>query len=271
MQVHIQKFIPPGQGFLVKVKKLVTQVTFTSAMQQHGSQSFVKKSTSPWTGFNLIAKSGDLSSTTTIDFQRDMTKGLDPTYDAGAFSANNNLSIYSRLINDNGIDFAIQCLPSEEADDLEIPVGLRLSSSKVITFSAEVFGLPSGYKLLLEDRKLGTITNLGNQGSSYDVQVDSTDNGIGRFYLHTRGAVGIQDFNNRKDLSIFVAGDEIVINGNPGDHAIADLFSVTGVKLGTFKLEPADVNRLAVTVGEGFYILRVVGKEVNVTKRLFLK
>ena len=40
-----------------------------------------------------------------------MTKGLDPSYDVGKMKGNPDIALYTKLIEDNGIDFTIQALP----------------------------------------------------------------------------------------------------------------------------------------------------------------
>ena len=67
---------------------------------------------------------GNNSANTVVAFNNNMTKGLDPTYDAGLLRGNASVNLYSRLVDDNGVDFAIQSLP-EQYNDLVIPLGVE--------------------------------------------------------------------------------------------------------------------------------------------------
>ncbi len=266
----VQDYIQPGQGFLVKAMVGASQVTFTPGMQTHGNPTFYKKSAkTSWGKIILSVSSLDTISSTKIYFREDMTKGLDVTYDAGLFAADNNFSLYTRLVDDNGIDFMIQCLPSQEMEDLVIPVGLNCTYGGILKFGSEVTSLPAGYKTILEDRQLGVFTDLSNH--VYEVQVDDNTSGTGRFFIHTQITPNDVDLNKPDELAIFAWDKEIMIKGNPGKNAFADLYTVTGVKIGEYRLQPSETNRVAVNVQTGIYIFKVRGEKMTVTNRIFIK
>ncbi len=265
------QFIPPGQGFIIKADTMITSIAFEPSMQQHGSPGFVKKSAQPWKGFRLRIAGDSLSSSTLIEFRDDMTQGLDISYDIGTFALSDELSIYTRLVEDNNVDFMIQCLPDFEEVDLPIPVGVNSSEGGLVSFSAEVTGLPSGYRLLLEDRLLGIYTNLETEGTEYEAQIDASQNGIGRFYLHTKGATNTEKFGIDDDLVIFAVDKEIVIEGNPGDKSIAELYTLSGTKLMNVLLQPSDNNRFNVSLNEGIYIIKITGTKITTTKKVFIR
>jgi len=52
-----------------------------------------------------------------------MTAGLDPSYDARKLKGNPNIALYTRLVEDNGVDFAIQALPPLNTEKVEVKIG----------------------------------------------------------------------------------------------------------------------------------------------------
>ncbi|MCI2229915.1 BspA family leucine-rich repeat surface protein [Polaribacter sp. MSW13] len=132
-------------------------------------------------------------------------KGLDVGYDAGAFGADlpgtgfinmfdSKLAVYTRLIEDTlgqGLAFTIQSLPESELDDMTTEVGVSVASDTNVVLDidiADILGnpttLPVGNLLILEDRLLGTFTELQDTGTSYTTAVSTSESEIGRFYLH---------------------------------------------------------------------------------------
>ena len=116
-----QHFLQAGQGFFVKAKEAGSTINFTYAMQSHQTGIALRSASTPWPMIALDITNNQTSTSATLAFNSQMTKGLDPTYDAGLLRGTNGLSLYSRLVEDNGVDFAIQCLP-EEYSSLVIPV-----------------------------------------------------------------------------------------------------------------------------------------------------
>ena len=233
---------------------------------------FYKKAAhSEWKEMNLTATYADKETSTKILFRSDMSRGLDVTYDAGAYGGDKDFSVYTRLVDDNGIDFDIQCLPDQESEDLIIPVGINFTTGGVVTFKANVLSLPAGYKAILEDRLNGSFTELSQPGASYDAILDANTSGTGRFFLHTGASADQVDLNKAKHINAYAFDREIIIDGNPGPDALAELFTITGVKVGVFKLQPSDLNRWNVNVETGMYILKVSGNKISETKRIFIK
>ena len=88
-----------------------------------------------------------------------MTKGLDPSYDAGKMKGNPNIALYTRLLEDNGVDFAIQALPTEGITEFVIPVGVDVAEAGEFSFSVTQKNLDN-YNIILEDREENTFTDL---------------------------------------------------------------------------------------------------------------
>jgi len=176
--------VVPGQGFFVRSKDGGSTVDFTAAMRSHTSGTF-KSAETAWPEIELKATTDQKISTTTIRFIPGMTPGLDPGYDAGAFEQDPAFGICTRLVEDNGINFAIQCLPGYESETFVIPVGLYAGQGSLVTFSAVTDNLPPGSDVYLEDRLNGRFTRLDENGGTYSLTLIADSHGTGRFYIHT--------------------------------------------------------------------------------------
>ncbi|MDP4207544.1 MAG: fibronectin type III domain-containing protein [Bacteroidota bacterium] len=237
-----QDFVAPGQGFFVKAASNNAKIQFMPQMQFHQNMIRLKATRAPWPAIRLrMAGEGDTASTI-IAFNNTMTKGLDPSYDAGLLRGTKTVNLYSRLVNDNGKDFALQCLP-ETYDSLVIPLGLDCKAGGKITFSAETAQLPADCKIILEDRTSGSFTSLSN-GASYSTTVEAGTSGIGRFYLHTAEAIAANNnastnltaATGNETLRVYAVHKTIHITGNHLNGSIARLYDTSGRNLGSVKL-----------------------------------
>jgi hypothetical protein len=265
-----QAYIQPGQGFLVKAKTGGGTVAFTPGMRVHEHTSLLKAAKVTWPGINLKVSSASKTATTAITFHENMTRGLDVTYDAGQFGGDATFNLYSRLVEDNGINFMLQCLPDNDFDNMVIPLGFVFKAGGSVSFSADIYTLPAGCKAILEDKLLGTYTNL--QLSAYSVNIDPNTSGIGRFYLHASNVTTNINNTGKPSISIYFFEKEIIVNGMVADNTIADLYDVAGRVIRTFKLEPIDRNVLPVDgISPGVYVIKVFGKLWEESKRVIIE
>jgi hypothetical protein len=265
-----QNVFAPGQGFFVKANNSSSSVQFTAAMQAHQPATELKSGQVSWPGFELTATSGVIKASTVVAFDNAMTRGLDPTYDAGLLRGSSGLSVYTRLLADNGIDFAIQCLPVK-FDNLVIPVGVDYKTGGEITFSIQTIELPSTVNLTLEDKTKGTFTSLTDK-STLKATIPAGANGIGRFYIHVNSIVSSSPLTNLSSgIKAYIENGSIVIIGEVSSSAKAYINDINGIILGTFSLKTGSRNTIpAVGLISGVYLItindgnkRVVIKIVN--------
>ena len=131
--------LPPGQGFFVFMKTGQTEITFNGD----------KRSTKPGSGDTDFARNTDTTPsivlsisdntktvTTDIKYFDTATQGLDPGYDIGNFNGA-SLDVFTHLLeNSNGTNFTIQSLPTNNYENMVVPVGLKANQGKEITFTA---------------------------------------------------------------------------------------------------------------------------------------
>jgi hypothetical protein len=267
-----QTYLQPGQGFIVKAKTGGGTISFTNAMQIHeNSVSFLKSAKGSWPGFNLVASSALKSTSTAISFNQNMTLGLDVTYDAGLLGGDPSFSLYSRLAEDNGINFMLQCLPDYSLDSVIIPIGFDFTTGGQVSFVADITTLPFGCRCILEDHLLNIFTDLEIQSSSYSVNIDPNTSGIGRFFIHTSGITTNILKNDVPVFRIYSFNNEIFVQGKITERSIAKLYDITGRMIRSYELFPGNETILhADGIQGGVYIFKMSGKDLFETKKLFL-
>jgi len=256
-----KNYVQLGQAFFVKAKA-ASQVTFTPAMQSHQDKNtapLLKSAKASWPIIQLNVAAGTTTASTVVAFNSDMTKGLDPTYDAGLLRGTTGVNLYSRLVDDNGVDFAIQALPSAE-ENVVIPIGVESKEGGSITFSAKTQELPTNTSVVLEDKTTGTLTPLTDSTSTYTATVDAGTKGIGRFYLITKSATTTTGISTDEatTVSAYASNKTITINGKLAG-ATAQLFDINGKQVDVKKLSADNVSTLEESkLVDGVYVLRVI-------------
>ncbi len=272
-----QDYLQSGQGFIVRSKAGGGTISFTRAMQSHQpEEKFFKKSgTSSWPYINLNVKTNEKSASTSILFNENMTRGLDVTYDAGLFGGDPDLKVYTRLVEDNGVNFALQCLPDFETEEMIVPVGLDLSAGGIITFSAETFNLPASYKTVLEDKEKGIFTDLAPEGTEYATASLPGTKGNGRFFLHILSYVtDVNDISENQGINIFSYGKDIYIQSNLHENIIVRIYDISGklVKIQNLGSEFAGINIIrAEELKSGIYFVKLESKEHLKTGKIYLE
>ena len=266
----------PGQGFFVNTISDGNSVSFTEQMQSHQTTgTFYGPIEATPSIILAIENNGDVK-TTTVKYFDTATAGLDVGYDAGAFTAGgvSTFNLNTHLPeNSEGIDFTLQCLSTQEYETSVIPVALTTEAGLEISFSAEALNLPTGIKVFLEDRVTNTFTRLDEANSEYIVQLDEPENGIGRFYLHTKSSILRTDTINLNNIIIYKTdASTIRIVGLPEEISTFKLFNILGAQIvkNTF-MPKGTVNINLPPLPSGIYIVWLENKFGNVVKRIILE
>ena len=254
--------IQQGQAFMIKTAATATSVNFNHDMQLHVPNLALKSSAISWPVIQLSVKVNSQRSTTYLAFNDQMTKGLDPTYDVGMLHTNAPLSVYTRLVEDNGVPFVIQSLPGSSISKYVIPVGLESAAGGEVIFSAKTISLSSDCKVILEDKAAKTFTDL--QAGVYKATIAANSAITDRFLLHTSS----ETINNLPvlpgELNAFMfINMEIHIVWKVTCQAVATLFDALGRVVLSGKLSEGDLNTIPTpNMSSGIYVLRVVDKGV---------
>jgi len=260
-----------GEGFFVKsASGGMHSVSFTTAMKSAASNAF-KSAPMLYPAVTLSASSGTDKMSTSVKYISGMTTGLDPGWDAGLF--NNGpvpFSLFTHLVQDNGVDFAIQCLPDTGYEKLAVPVGLVAMGGSTVTFKAVADNLPSNLKVYLEDRKTGIFTRL-DDGSVYSVTLGSASQGAGRFYLHTAESIAVTPVAPKTDLKVIPMPQSQIIRvlGAINLPARASIYDMTGRIITEMTLTGQDLNDIPlVNASTGLYLLKIESDKALVSEKI---
>ena len=233
-------YVAPGEGFFVYSVDGGANISFTEAMQTSGRGSNFNASIARGTSskaqkrvsvFKLELKDNIKEETdiTKLYFsnEQEVSKGLDPGYDAGKFFEGSDSRIFTRLVNeDKGTDFHIQALPYSDLSDVVVPLGITTKSSS-LQLSIKENSIDHLYSIYLEDKLNNTIVEL-DQTIDLDF-VDNNSNGLGRFYLHfTKGMIPELPTDG-DDFRIYkVSESEIRLMGTPETIYNAKIYDFSG-------------------------------------------
>ena len=227
--------IAPGEGFFVyAVNGAATNAKFSEDMQTSGKGVNFNASRisddSKKNSFVKIELQDNVNNGTDrlkLYFGDNVSRGLDPGYDAGKFSFGGSSSkVFTRLVEDDeGIDFQIQALPYNDLKDVVIPLGITTNSSS-LKLSIKENTIDHLYNLYLEDRQKNTIVEFDKD---IEVNFDENSDGIGRFYLHFTDGMIPELPTDGDDFRIFkVSNSEIRLMGDPDNFYNVKVYDFSG-------------------------------------------
>jgi hypothetical protein len=263
-----QYYVQPGQAFFIKVSSAQT-ITFHKDSRYHSNDSFYKSGNkNTWPGLELVVKSGDTRQNSTIvAFNNEMTLGLDPSYDVGKLKGNPDIALYTKLVEDNGVDFAIQALPEDDIENLTVPVGIDVSEEMICDFSVYHEFMES-WPIYLEDTKENTITNLKEENYSTLV----TESGTGRFYLHFKDVSGIEEeMYNVRTIRVYASGKTLYVINPERKTGTIRIFNLTGQEVASLPLTGDTQQQQALNVNNVFYIVQIQTSKEVISDKVFIK
>ena len=261
-----------GQGFIVKSKSTVSSVKFTESMQKHYGDLQMKSGSLDFPQIKLFATGNNKLAATMIKFIDGTSKGLDVGYDAGILKSDPSFAIYTKLVEDNGVEFQLQCLPTNQYSSLVIPVGIDSKASGEITFSAETVHLDPKCKVILEDKVTNTFTDLSM--ATYKTAVQANTSTSERFFLHTGDIIsGIEDPGLTGKLTAYAKSNvELHILGEVGDKSEATLYDALGHEVLFKTLGGGSLNIIGLpNLKSGLYFLNINDKGTTQTIKVMVK
>lgn len=262
--------IAPCQGFIIKSKLNGGSINFNTDMQVFASPSF-KSEVIPWPEIILSVSSKNYRNITRVVFNDEMTTAFDATYDLGKLKGNPDFSVYTRQMNNNEIDLALQALPLNNHESLRIPLGFDCKKSQLVTFTAEALELPPGMRVILEDSKEKTYTYLDEPNASYSTMISENTNGTGRFYLLTVERETTHSlFVLKNEIDFTIERKKITIHQQLNPGTSVTLYNSAGKKclLKTVDSELTCID--ASTLPDGIYVLHITGKKFFCSDKLLL-
>ena len=269
--------LAPGHGFFVKTTTGVTDITFSESERktQPGTGGTFNRGggkTSP--SIQLLATLKGITVDTNIKYFDNATKGLDPGYDLGNY-ARLKFDVYTRLLNDEeGQDYTIQSLPTDDIETTIMPLGIKASSGDEVNFTVNTKDLPEGVEVFIEDKELSTFTKLNvDTNENYSVKITEKVDGIGRFYLHTKtnklpvGALHIDE------IEIYtIDKNTLRVDGFTTGNFKLELYNILGTSVLEKAVEVKGKNLVNLpNLQTGVYIVRINSDLGVKTKKIMIK
>lgn len=240
----------------------------TAYMQSAQPAITLKSATKAWSSVLIKAEQGNSYSTTKLQFNEEMTLGLDVSYDAGKFSVP-GLNLCTRLVEDNGVDFDVQALPSDTEDDILVPMAYKWNDFETeVVFSAEFENMDQK-KVYLYDAKETNYTDLSVE--DYTAVVDETDE-ADRFSLLVKNkeTTPAMKFDN-EDIQIYTNQQTIVVLNPAFAEGRMKLFNQSGRLVNTQELNKQERQIWDVKAAKGIYIVQIIAEGEVINKKILIQ
>lgn len=268
--------LAPGQAFFVKSKTGGGTATFDNDMRTHQSANNFQKNASseiPTINVTLDNNAGSVASTE-VKYMAGTTLGLDAGYDAGQFggAGTSKFNLYTELVQDNGVDFALQVVPDTDYENTIIPLGVNAKSGTQITFKATTSDLPSDEKVYIEDKVLNTFTEIDDSSKTHTVALSSNLTGTGRFYLHRTGqALSIDQYDVASSYVLAPSTDSgsMKLYGNVATNGSYIIFDAFGRNIYSANLQTGTEQNIKAPIkSAGIYMVKFNIDNKSFTKKV---
>ncbi|CAM1372257.1 lamin tail domain-containing protein [Tenacibaculum xiamenense] len=265
--------LAPGQGFFIEASENGNLIFDVSNQSHQTNDTFVRNSVKSYPTFELFIDSKGKQKSTKVFFIDHKTTGFDNGYDSKCFSEDtSDLTIFTQLISDNkGQQLAIQTLPNNHYETLEIPIGIKSKAGQV-TFSATALNFPADIKLILEDRVNKFFINLFER--AYPVVLNEEVDGFGQFYIHTKKkTLDITPLELLNNVSIYKStNNSITITGLQTKEAPLSLYSIIGKKIMSTKFNSNGNTTIKIPqLSTGVYLIEIYSSLGMISKKIVIK
>lgn len=263
-------YIEVGQAFMVHTTEVTGSVKFKDAMRVHDAANFYK---APVQRFKMsLSNSAGNYNEILIGFLQGATNKADNKYDGYKLKGNANLALYTKLVDDDGNDYAIQALPPL-SDGVTVKVGVDVTGPDFFTFQVvSIQNFSDTTSIFLEDLVQNVVVNL-RETPEYHFAINNQGSITDRFLLHfNTSSVGIEDPEVNGQPLVYVSNGKIIIKTQTENHALEiEVFDIIGRSV-PFSMA-ADVNQTTVTLNGniGIYIIKVIHNKNFFTRKIFWK
>jgi hypothetical protein len=264
------KFTAAVQGFFVKSIPGGGNLSFTTAMQTSSQGSFNRQT--EFSKIDLSMSADGQTSATEIVYFEGATTGWDNGYDSTNFSSAAFQLFTDHVDNAWDDNLSIQSLPPNNYDNMVVPVGVYASAGQSIAISIGTTNWPEGVNVYLEDTDDNSFTLL-TANTAFTTLLDSDENGIGRFYIHTTSnSLGDEDLT-LTDVVIYTPSKDILrILGLSSGPANVQMFDLMGKQVLNTSFNGQSVNDVKLpNLNTGVYLVTLVSDEGTVNKKLMIQ
>jgi hypothetical protein len=265
--------IAPSQGFFVKANVAGGTFNFTESNQASSGGTFQRTENRPEI-YLTISNQTDAREAK-IYYIENMTTGFDVGYEGELFNGvSNPLAIYTHLVADSeGQNYQVQSLPTNNYENMIVPLGVNAASGSAITIDASTNNFPEGVNIYLEDKQDNSFTLL-NADANFSTTLDNSLSGIGRFYLHTSsGVLSADDFGAINNISIYKSSNQnLRIVGVQNGKATVQIYNILGKEVLKTSFEGNGVNDIKLNnLHLGLYILKLATEKDTINKKIIIQ
>ena len=265
--------IAPAQGFFVQANEAGGTFNFTESNQASNGGTFQRTDTRPEI-YLTISDQTDAREAK-IYYIENMTSGFDVGYEGGLFNGvSNPLAIYTHLVADSeGKNYQVQSLPTNNYENMIIPVGINAVSGTAISIDASTNNFPDGINIYLEDKQDNSFTLL-DADSSFNTTLENDLSGIGRFFLYTTaGTLSTDALEIHNNVSIYkTSNDNLRIVGVQNGTASIQIYNILGKQMMRTSFEGIGVNDISLpTLPIGVYIIKLATKTGTTNKKIIIQ
>ena len=264
--------LAPTQGFFVRANK-ATNLTIAESYQVATGDAFQKTSK---TEIKLSMTDGSNNRFAKIYYLDNATTGFDNGYDGETFGGvSNSVDVFTHLVaNSVGKKYQVQSLPNSDFENMIIPVGIKATAGKEITFTADAMNLQDGLKVFLEDKVTNTITRLDEANATYKVTLADALDGIGRFYLHTKTSSVLSTETIALDnVSVYsVDASTLRVAGLSEGKANVKIYSILGKQVFETSFNATGVKDMQLPkLASGIYVVQLATEKGTLNKKITLE
>lgn len=156
------------------------------------------------------------------------------------------------------------------ADLGETYLAFRAGNESDYTLKVDKKNLNGYETLYLQDLMTGTEINLSAvDTASYQFMASNGQNAEKRFVLTRRSKTAID--NDRESLlTIYSAGNSILLNNRSDAAGVAGVYDLTGKQLYSATYQPKQLKRLDLNLPEGVYMVKAKSEGVNAVRRILI-
>ncbi|WP_343330915.1 T9SS type A sorting domain-containing protein [Polaribacter staleyi] len=266
--------IAPGQGFFIEASTDGAILFSTTNRSHQNTDTFMRQT--PKTSFELFIENNDTKKSTKVFYIEGKTTDFDNGYDSKMFNGvSSSFEVFTQLVSNNqGKNLAIQTLPDTNYNSMVVPVGVKATAGKEITFSLNTSNFNDDLKIFLEDRLTNTFTRLNETNSTYKVTLSKNLDGIGRFYIHTTNStLSIDGTATLENTSIYKLDNTTLrIAGLPQGNANIKLYSMLGKQVVKTAFTSNGTKDIALPVlAKGVYLVKLETGKGKLNKKIILE
>ena len=265
--------ITPAQGFFVKANAAGGIFNFDKSNQFSTGGAFQRTEIRPEIYISVSNQTDAREAK--IYYIENMTSGFDVGYEGELFNGvSNPLAIYTHLVADSeGKNYQVQSLPTNNYENMIIPVGINAVSGTAISIDASTNNFPEGINIYLEDKQDSSFTLL-DADSSFSTTLENDLSGIGRFFLYTTsGTLSTDALEIHNNVSIYKTGnDNLRIVGVQNGTASIQIYNILGKQMMRTSFEGMGVNDISLpTLTNGVYIIKLATEIGTTNKKIIIK